>query len=188
MELTIARIGRAHGLRGEVGLELRTDNPDTRLAVGTTIETSPPENGPLTVTRTRVAQGRWYVYFAECADRTAAEKLKGTDLIVQVESSDEEDAWYVHELQGLDVLLEDGTKVGHVVGLEYLPAQDALVIKETNGQKTLIPFLKRFVPVVDVAGKKVVIAPPKGLLAADVENLVVSEETHDSSASETKRD
>lgn len=177
MELTIARIGKAQGLRGEVGIELRTDIPDERLADGVTVITKPAERGPLTVARTRVANGRWYVLFQEINDRTAAESLRGVELIVDAESSDEEDAWYAHELAGLQVELLDGTVVGKVVGLEHFPAQDALVIKEKNGTRTMIPFLERFVPTVDVAGGRVIITPPGGLLSTDGANLVVSDET-----------
>ena len=177
MELTIARIGKAHGLRGEVSLELRTDVPEERLAVGSTLDTKPSDRGPLTVARTRVANGRWYALFTQAQDRTAAEQLAGTELVVNVEASDEEDAWYEHELVGLKAELLDGTVVGKIVGLEHFPAQDALVLKETNGTRTYVPFLERFVPTVDIAGGRVVLTPPGGLLSTDTANLVVSDET-----------
>lgn len=177
MELTIARIGKAHGLRGEVALDLRTDIPEERFFKGANIDTKPAERGPLTVARTRVANGRWYVHFEQSVDRTFAESLNGVELVVQAEESDEENAWYVHELAGLAVELTDGTVVGKVVGLEHLPAQDALVVKEKNGTRTYIPFLERFVPTVDVPGGRVVITPPGGLLSTDTENLVISDET-----------
>jgi len=177
MELTIARIGRAQGLRGELSLDLRTDDPQSRFARGAVLNTKPAEYGPLTVARTRTANGRFFVLFEEIADRTAAEGLTGVDLVIDVESSDEEDAWYLHELEGLRVELEDGTEIGKVVGLEYLPAQDALVIKEKNGTRTLLPFIERFVPVVDIAGGRIVVTPPGGLFSFDLDRLVISEET-----------
>lgn len=173
MQLVVARVGRAHGLRGEVGLDLRTDAPEERLAVGLTLSTEPPEAGPLTVTAARVHQGRWLVSFAEVADRTAAEALRGVELVVEADVSDEEDAWYPHELQGLRAELEDGTVVGEVTGLEHLPAHDALVVRETGGERTLVPFVRAIVPEVDVAGGRVVLTPPGGLLARDAEALVV---------------
>ena len=77
MELVVATVGRAHGLRGEVALDVRTESPDERLAVGAVLATSPPDVGPLTVARTRTQAGRWYVTFREVADRTAAERLRG---------------------------------------------------------------------------------------------------------------
>lgn len=178
MLLTVARIGRAHGLRGEVALDVRTDDPDSRLAVGAVLPTEPADRGPLTVARTRVQQGRWYVAFAEVPDRTAAEALRGVDLLVEVADDDEdEDAWYPHELAGLRAEHVDGRVLGEVTGLEHLPAHDVLVLREPDGARTLVPFVRAIVPVVDVPGGRVVLDPPGGLLASDAANLVVSEET-----------
>jgi 16S rRNA processing protein RimM len=173
MQLVVARVGRAHGLRGEVALDLRTDAPEERLSVGAVLDTEPASAGPLTVTRVRVHQDRWLVTFAEAADRDAAEALRGVELVVDVDASDEEDAWYPHELEGLRAELEDGTVVGEVVALEHLPAHDALAIRETGGERTLVPFVHAIVPVVDVEGGRVVLTPPGGLLARDADAVVV---------------
>ena len=178
MQLTVARVGRAHGLKGEVALDVRTDAPEERLAIGCVLRTDPVSVGPLTVTAARVHQGRWLVTFAEVADRTAAEALQGVELVVDAETSDEEDAWYPHELEGLRAELEDGTVVGEVVALEHLPAQDALVVRETGladgGEaRTLVPFVREIVPVVDVAGGRVVLTPPGRLLARDAASAEV---------------
>jgi 16S rRNA processing protein RimM len=169
MELVVARIGRAHGLRGEVGLDVRTDVPQERFAVGAVLTTDPADAGPLTVLSTRVHQGRWVVRFAESADRSDAEALRGVSLVVEEDVSDEEDAWYPHELAGLRAELADGTDVGEVIGLEHLPAHDALVVRETTGERTLVPFVRQIVPTVDVAGGRVVLTPPGGLLARDAD-------------------
>lgn len=169
MHLVVARIGRPHGLRGEVTLEVRTDQPERRLAVGSTLLTDPPV-GPLTVTATRAAAGRWYATFAEVADRTAAEELRGVQLVVDVSDAEaEDDAWYRHELVGLRVEHVDGRRLGTVVGLEHLPAQDALVVEEPSGARSLVPFVRAIVPVVDVRGGRVVLDPPAGLLHDDGE-------------------
>jgi len=177
MQLTVARVGRAHGLRGEVALDLRTDAPEERFTVGARLATEPATAGPLTVTVIREQHGRWYLTFAEARDRTAAEALRGVELVVEVEASDEEDAWYPYELAGLRVEHVDGRVLGEVLGLEHLPAHDALVIRETEGARTLVPFVRQIVPVVDVPGGRVVLDPPGGLLASDAANLVVSPET-----------
>ncbi|KZM36595.1 ribosome maturation factor RimM [Oerskovia enterophila] len=177
MQLTVARIGRAHGLRGEVALDLRTDNPEARLVVGSSIDTEPAEAGPLTIERARLHQGKWLVTFAGVTDRSAAERMRGVTLVVEADVSDEEDAWYPHELAGLRAELEDGTVVGEVQGLEHLPAHDMLVIKETDGSRTLVPFVHAIVPVVDVPGGRVVLDPPGGLLARDADRLEVAEPT-----------
>lgn len=168
MQLTVAVIGRPHGLRGDVGLDVRTDEPEARLAVGTVLRTE-GGTGSLTVTRARLLNGRWVVAFAEAADRTAVEALRGTVLVVDVDASQEADAWYPHELRGLRAELPDGTRVGEVVGLEHLPAQDALVVREPDGRTSLVPFVRAIVPEVDVAGGRVVIDPPRGLLASDAD-------------------
>ncbi|WP_263119942.1 ribosome maturation factor RimM [Cellulomonas sp. RIT-PI-Y] len=177
MQLTVARIGRAHGLRGEVALDVRTDDPGARFAVGTVLSTDPAERGPLTITRVRTQQDRWFVQFAEAADRTAAEGLRGVTLVVEAADGEEDDAWYPHELAGLRAEHVDGRVLGEITGLEHLPAQDVLVLRETDGSRTLVPFVRAIVPVVDVPGGRVVIDPPGGLLASDQENLVISEET-----------
>ncbi|SKC78669.1 ribosome maturation factor RimM [Krasilnikoviella flava] len=189
MQLVVARVARAHGLKGEVVLDLRTDNPEDRLGVGFTLETEPASAGPLTVTAARVHQDRWLVSFAEVADRTAAEALRGVELVVEAEASDEEDAWYPHELRGLRAELEDGTVVGEVAGLEHLPAHDALVVREVGGERTLVPFVHAIVPVVDVAGGRVVLTPPGGLLARDADAAVVDRPEHDEATQdEAERD
>jgi len=171
--LTVARLGKPHGLRGEIALELRTDIPDERLADGTVLETVPASAGPLTVEYTRTAGDRWYAAFVEIPDRTAAEAARGVELVVEASGSDEEDAWYPHELAGLRAELADGAVVGTVEGLEHLPAHDVLVVRETGGERTLVPFVRAIVPTVDVAGGRVVLTPPGGLLASDAARLEV---------------
>ena len=174
MELTVARVGKAHGLRGEVALDLRTDDPEERLAVGERLETRPADAGPLTVATVRVHQGRWLVGFEGVRDRTGAEALRGVELVVEAEASDEEDAWDPHELAGLRAERTDGRVLGRLEGLEHLPAHDVLVLREPDGARTLVPFVRQIVPVVDVAGGRVVLDPPGGLLASDAEHLEVA--------------
>ncbi|WP_353708119.1 ribosome maturation factor RimM [Cellulosimicrobium sp. ES-005] len=189
MELTVARVGKAHGLRGEVVLDLRTDEPEERLAVGERLVTRPAAAGPLIVATVRVHQGRWLVGFEGVRDRTAAEALRGVELVVEVEASDEEDAWYPHELVGLRAEDPDGRTLGRIDGLEHLPAHDVLVLRETGGARTLVPFVRQIVPLVDVAGGRVVLDPPGGLLASDADRLEVAApdgaDTSGSGASET---
>ena len=167
MELVVARIGAAHGLKGMVRLEVRTDDPAGRFAPGTVLSTDPAERGPLTVATAAERQGSWYVGFAEAPDRTAAEELRGTLLLVTADDDEEEEAWYPHQLTGLAVEDTTGRRVGTVAGVQHLPAQDLLVVTEEGGQRTLVPFVSELVPVVDVPGGRVVIDPPRGLLASD---------------------
>lgn len=178
MELTVARIGRPHGLRGEVLLDVRTDAPEERLVVGARFATQPVSAGPLTLTSVRRAQERWYVTLDRAPDRTAVEALRGVELVVDADAEDDdEDAWYPHQLVGLRAEhVDDGRLLGEVVGLEHLPAHDVLVVREPAGERTRVPFVRAIVPVVDVPGGRVVLDPPGGLLAADAESLVVDDE------------
>jgi 16S rRNA processing protein RimM len=167
MKLTVARIGRAHGLKGEVSVELHTDIPEDRFADGTELETDPTDAGPLTVVRTRTQAGRWYVTFAEVNSREDADAVRGVELVVDEEESKEEDAWYLHELIGLRAERPNGDLVGEIVDLEHPPAHDLLIVKEPGGTRARIPFVEAFVPEVDIEGGRVVIDPPHGLLAGE---------------------
>jgi 16S rRNA processing protein RimM len=168
MELVVARIAGAQGLRGMVRLEVRTDAPDERLVPGAVLATDPAGRGPLTVAEVGRRGDGWVVRFAEAADRTAAEALRGTLLLVDVaDAEDEDEAWYPHELAGLRVEHVDGRALGTVAAVEHLPAHDVLVVAEPDGTRSMVPFVREIVPVVDVAGGRVVLDPPRGLLAAD---------------------
>ncbi len=167
MKLTVARIGRAHGLKGEVSVELHTDIPESRLAAGAVLDTEPPTAGPLTVVRTRTQAGRWYVTFEELTSREDADAARGVELVVDEEESEEDDAWYLHEIIGLRAERPNGDLVGEVVGLEHPPAHDLLIVKEPGGTRARIPFVEAMVPEVDVAGGRVVVDPPHGLLAGE---------------------
>ncbi|WP_084127224.1 ribosome maturation factor RimM [Demequina sp. NBRC 110054] len=167
MDVTVARIGRAHGLKGEVSVELRTDIPEERLVAGAEFTTDPESAGPLTIAGTRVQAGRWYVRFAEITDRNAAEAARGVSLVMDSDEDMEDDAWFVHELVGLTAVRSDGTEVGKVVDLQSMPAQDLLVVKQPGGFRALIPFVEAFVPEVDLEGGRVVVDPPHGLLAGE---------------------
>ncbi len=175
MLLTVARVGRPHGLRGEVALDVRTDSPEDRLVTGRTFRTDPESAGPLTLARVREQQGRWFVTFAEASDRSAVEALRGVTLVVDAAEpgAADDDAWYEHQLVGLRAEHVDGRLLGEVIGLESAPAHDLLVLREPDGARTLVPFVRAIVPVVDVRGGRVVLDPPGGLLASDAANLVV---------------
>lgn len=167
MRVTVARIGRAHGLRGEVSVELRTDIPEDRLVPGERYMTEPASAGPLTIAKVRAQANRWYLQFEEIGDRDAAEAARGVELVLDAEESDEEDAWFVQELVGLAAVRPDGTALGTVVDLVSMPAQDLLVVKQPGGERAMIPFVEEFVPEVDLQAGRVVLTPPYGLLAGE---------------------
>lgn len=172
----VARIGKPHALRGEVTVQLHTDDPERRLAVGTVLPTrAEPGSGvprQLTVASTRVHRGIWLVGFEEIPDRTGAESLRGTRLLAPDEEADGDDdeGWYEEDLTGLEVRDPAGQAVGTVVGLDLGVGQDRLVIELPDGVRTLVPFVEAIVPVVDVEAGHVVLDAPAGLLDLERED------------------
>jgi 16S rRNA processing protein RimM len=164
--LVVGRIGHAHGVKGEVSVEVRTDDPDRRYAEGSVLATDPAERGPLTVARTRPHHGRLLVQFAEVADRTAAEGLRGTLLVVDAASAGEtgDDEWWDHDLVGLAAVRPDGTPLGTVADVVHVPGPPLLAVVGADGREVLVPFVSAIVPEVDVPGGRLVVDPPPGLV------------------------
>ncbi|MEU1668900.1 ribosome maturation factor RimM [Streptomyces sparsogenes] len=167
MQLVVARIGRAHGIKGEVTVEVRTDEPELRLAPGAVLATDPSSVGPLTIETGRVHSGRLLLRFAGVADRTAAEALRNTLLIAEVdpeETPEDPEEYYDHQLIDLDVVTVDGTEVGRIAEISHLPYQDLLVVRRPDGGEVLVPFVSQVVPEIDLEEQRAVIDPPPGLL------------------------
>ncbi|MEU3633284.1 ribosome maturation factor RimM [Streptomyces fradiae] len=167
MQLVVARIGRAHGIKGEVTVEVRTDEPEVRLAPGAVLATDPASAGPLTIETGRVHSGRLLLRFAGVRDRNAAEALRNTLLIADVdpdERPEEPDEYYDHQLVDLDVVLADGTEVGRITEVSHLPYQDLFVVERADGTEVLIPFVEEIVTEVDLDAQRAVIVPPPGLI------------------------
>jgi 16S rRNA processing protein RimM len=167
VQLVVGRVARAHGITGEVAVDVRTDSPGTRFADGAIIETDPAERGPLTVRRTRWHAGRLLVSFEGVADRTAADALRGTLLVADSSTSpdgDDPDEFWDHELAGLRAVTTTGQVLGEVAEVAHPPGADLLVIRTPDGAELLVPFVRAIVPEVDVAGGRVVVDPPEGLL------------------------
>lgn len=172
-ELTVGRIGRPHGLRGEVTVDIRTDDPRERFAPGSSLRTEPAARGPLTVASFRIISGLNVVRFDGYDDRNAAETLRGTMLVVDIDALPvltDDDEFYDHELIGLVAHLQAangglGDVIGPITELLHLPANDVLVVSTDRmaAGEVLIPFVKVVVPVVDVAAGVVVVDPPDGL-------------------------
>jgi 16S rRNA processing protein RimM len=173
MRVIVGRIGRPHGIRGEVVIGVRTDEPDLRFAVGATLDAAeradePAGGAQLTVVAARWHSGQLLVAFAGVTDRTAAAELTGRWLTVdasQLPEIGDPDEFRDHELIGLSVRTCAGDPVGVVADVLHY-GQDLLVVRRTDGQEgeSLVPFVKAIVPEVDVQGGVVVIDPPPGLL------------------------
>ncbi|MGL4172600.1 MAG: ribosome maturation factor RimM [Actinomycetota bacterium] len=164
MDRIVARLGRPHGIAGELSAHLHTDMAENRLMVGSQLRTDSPGMGVLTVQSWRRHHGRVVMKFAEVTDRDTAESLRGAHLLVPQDHSDEPDAWYLDELVGLSVWHVRGYHLGTVTNLEQGVVQDILVVSPNDDDEVVrVPFVTALVPVVDVPGGRVVIDPPGGL-------------------------
>lgn len=173
MQLVIGRIGRAHGVRGDLFVEPMTDEPDHRYSDGTVLMTS--NDTTLTVAKSKWHSGRFVVHFVGFDDRNVAETLRGLTLSIEVDpaqSPEDPDEYYDHQLVGLNVVLADGTHVGTIGEVIHLPSQDLLTVLRKGDTEALIPFVTEFVPDINLATKTVTITPPPGLLN-DLEAIVV---------------
>jgi 16S rRNA processing protein RimM len=165
--LTVGRIGKPQGIRGEVTVEVRTDAPEIRFAIGSVLFTDPVERGPLTVESARDQNGRLVVAFEGVPDRNAAEQLRNTMLQVDasdVPPSDDPDEFHDLQLMGLAAELPDGSALGDVTDVLHLPHGDVLVVRRAEGSEVLVPFVKAIVPEVDLDAGRLVVDPPQGLL------------------------
>ena len=169
--VVVGRIGRPHGVRGEVTVEVRTDDPDLRFAPGTALTTDPPERGPLTVVGRKWHSGTLLLQLADpagnvLATREDVEAVRNTLLLVPVTdlpAIEDPDSYYDHQLVGLAARLSDGTELGAVAAVRH-EAQDLLVLRRSEGGELLVPFVSAIVPTVDLDGGFVVVDPPEGLL------------------------
>jgi 16S rRNA processing protein RimM len=172
-EVFVGRVGKPHGVRGEVSVELRTDEPERRFAVGNALLVRRPGAGPapaydvLTVESTRWHQDRLLVRFEELGDRTAAEGARGLVLATTVtpeERPEDPEEFYDHQLVGLAVVTTDGREVGTVAEVLHSGAQDLLVVDRDGRDAAMVPFVSALVPDVDLDGGRLVVADRPGLL------------------------
>ena len=168
-KLRVGRFLKAHGLKGAIKLELYTDSPNERFVPGAVLELQVPEESPWFGKTVTVSELKWFnsspvLFLKDVSDRTQAESLIKAILLVEQPldvSPQEPDAWYDHQLAGLKVI-RDGAEIGTLIRVEHMPAQDLLVIK-TEEAEVLLPFVKAFVPKVDVSAGVIEITPPGGL-------------------------
>ncbi len=172
IEVVVGRIGKPHGLRGEVTVEVRTDEPERRFVAGSTVTAQPPRGSASGLSSLEIVSVRWHqttllVKFAEIPDRTAAEGARGTLLLAHLEPSEspeDPEEFYDHQLVGLSAVDLEGRVIGTVTGVVH-GAQDLLEVEATDGRPTLVPFVSALVPEVDVPGGRVVVADRPGLVA-----------------------
>lgn len=184
MQLVVARIGRAHGIKGEVTVEVRTDEPELRLGPGAVLATDPASAGPLTIETGRVHSGRLLLRFEGVRDRTGAEALRNILLIAEVspdQPPEDPEEYYDHQLMDLDVVLADGTEIGRITEISHLPSQDLFIVERPDGSEVMIPFVEDIVAEIDLEKQRAVITPPPGLIN-DSEAEVVSSQAETGSS------
>ncbi|QAB17704.1 ribosome maturation factor RimM [Leucobacter muris] len=176
--LRVGRLTKPHGLKGGVKLELFTDNPELRFAPGAVFHLQVPEDSSWFGRTITMRELRWFNdspvgFFQELPDRTAVESIVRAILWIDeqaVAEGEEENAWYDHQLVGLDVVRETenasgettAVKLGTVAEVRHFPAQDLLVVS-TAGGTVLVPFVEAIVPSVDIDEGVVRVTPPAGL-------------------------
>ena len=171
IRVVVGRLGRPHGIRGEITVDLRTDEPESRLAPGSLLYSqAEPKAKPLEVATFRWQGNHVVLSLAGYADRTAVEQLRGTILEVEVdpdELPEDEDEYYDRQLVGLRVVVE-GAIVGEVTEVLHLPGQDVFVIASSKGE-LLLPFVEQFVSEVDLESGEITATPPPGLFDEQAE-------------------
>ncbi len=171
MDLVVGRVVKSHGIRGELVVDVRTDEPELRFARGSVLRGRLPRGGGergFTVTAAREHSGRLLVSLEGIAGRDAADALRGTLFLIdssEVEPSDDPDEFYDHELEGVPVQLTDGAEVGVVESVLHMPGGELLSVRTPDKREVLIPFVREIVPT--VTRELIVIDPPEGLLDPD---------------------
>ena len=176
-QLRVGRLVKAHGLKGALKLELYTDDPGGRFTPGSTFTLQVPESSAWHGKTLTVREFRWMnthpvAFFEGVDDRDAAEGLVKAILWIDADASAqpaEDDAWYDHQLVGLDVV-RDGSVVGTIVRVEHLPSQDLLIVK-AGEDEIMVPFVAAIVPEVDIQAGRVTVTPPPGLFEELAEDL-----------------
>ncbi|KAA9395726.1 ribosome maturation factor RimM [Kocuria coralli] len=192
MKVKVARIGKPHGIRGELTVQLFTDDPELRFSPGALLSVEAASEtgraavpgGVLEVTRARWNKQILVVGFAQVPDRNTAEALRGSQLFAEGDSgAEDDDAWYEHELLDMEVLVIEGDhsetdenpagfgdghpmrRIGVISGLRTMPHQDLLeVTLDGDGREVDVPFVQEIVAEIDEETRWVLLTPPPGLL------------------------
>lgn len=173
IDVVVGRIGKPHGLRGEVTIDVRTDEPEVRFVVGAELRAVAPKESAAPWRTLTVRSARWHqkillLGFEELPGRNEAEAARGIVLHVDLApdaAPADPDEFYEHQLKNLGVRDLEGREIGTVIGLVPGAAQDLLSIRSADGRDTLVPFVEALVPEVDVAGGFVVVADRPGLVS-----------------------
>ena len=169
MELTVGRVVKAHGVTGEIVVEVRTDDPDTRFAPGSEMRVTGPDGrrSSYVLESARAHGGRLLVRLAGVVDRHGADALRGSMFVIDSDDLppiDEPDTYYDHQLEGLRVRTTIGIEVGTVAEVLHTAAGDLLAVRRDDAGELLVPFVGAIVTSVSLEDRTVEIDPPEGLL------------------------
>jgi 16S rRNA processing protein RimM len=159
--LVVGRIAKAHGINGEVAVDVLSDAPD-RFGQGARVFAG---DRTLTVATARAHHGRLLVRFEEVPDRNGAEALRGTELTIPAEEAaalDDEWSFYPHQLVGFAVTDEKGETLGTMIRVDESPGADLWVVG-ARGREVLVPAVRDIVVAVDLDARVIVLRPPDGL-------------------------
>jgi 16S rRNA processing protein RimM len=176
MELVVGRVVKAHGLSGELVVDVRTDDPQARFSPGNHLRLKPSRGGVDSATRecevesSRPHGARMLVRLVGVGDRDGADLLRGNLFVV--DSADlppitDPDEFYDHQLEGLAVRTVDGAEVGSVTEVLHTAAGELLSVRTAAGAEVLVPFVSAIVSSVSLASGVIEIDPPDGLLDLD---------------------
>jgi 16S rRNA processing protein RimM len=173
MELVAGRVVKAHGITGELVVDVRTDDPEQRFAPGTRLRLKPRgpgETREVQVESARPHGARMLVRLSGVLDRDTADALRGSLFIVDsadLPPIDDPDEFYDHQLEGLAVRTVDGAQIGTVAEVLHTAAGELLSVRTPEGAEVLVPFVSAMVTSVSLAEGIVEIDPPDGLLDLD---------------------
>jgi 16S rRNA processing protein RimM len=169
MELTVGRVVKAHGVTGEVVVEVRTDDPEIRFAPGAALRAKGADDHArdYVIEAVRAHGGRLLVRLEGVADRDAADALRGSLFVIDSEDLppiDEPDTYYDHQLEGLRVRTTAGREIGTVAEVLHTAAGELLAVSGDEAGELLVPFVSAIVTSVSLDAGTVEIDPPEGLL------------------------
>lgn len=176
MELVVGRVVKAHGITGELVVDVRTDDPAGRFLPGTRLQLKASrsgggrEAGEVVIETVRPHGGRLLVRLVGVSDRDAADTLRGSLFVIdsaELPPIDDPDEFYDHQLEGLAVRTGDGIPVGSVAEVLHTAAGELLSVRTADGREVLVPFVAAIVTSVSLEDGIVEIEPPEGLLELD---------------------
>lgn len=186
MDLVVGRIVKAHGVTGELVVEIKTDEPEQRFAVGNQLQLSPPRHarakamavassrgghdGPpsnVVIQSVRPHGSRLLVRLVGVSDRDSADALRGHLFLIDSAALPpiaDPDEFYDYQLQGLTVRTVQGRHIGVVADVLHTGAGELLSVRCDDGTELLVPFVAAIVTSISLSTSMIEIDPPEGLL------------------------